>query len=971
MSEQQTFRLISRENVGELNGILSVYEHLATGAILAHIGDDNPQKLFMIGFRTLPGDDTGVAHIMEHSVLCGSKKYPAKEPFVELMKGSLNTFLNAMTGADFTTYPVMTPNLKDYYNLMDVYLDAVFNPRIGEKPEILMQEGWHYELDSEGALTINGVVYNEMKGAMSSPEEQLGEAVIRTLFTNFYRFNAGGAPAAIPDLTQEQFAVFHKKFYNPGNSCTVIAGDMPIEPVLDYIDEKYFSHYGRPDAVPKIEEQPPHAAPREAAYGYAVPEEQDDAKMTYLSANYLTYPAGDREEALGVMILAQMLFGGEAAPVRKALLNAGVGNEVTARPNHMARGLLQVTVSGAEPDGMARFRAVMDGALTKLAEEGLDAKLVEGAINRCDFELREASFSGVYARIMGAINVLQDWNFGAKIGAGLRYEDELSSIREKAKERYFETLIRKYLIGNNASAYVTLRPEKGLLEKREAAERERLARVKAEMSGEELERVKSAAEALRLWQQTPDSPEALAAIPRLTLADVERGAKPLPVEESAQDGVKLLYFDAFTAGIAYVRAMFDVSGLTAEEKKDAALLAFMLDKLGTAKRTGEELAKDIDVSTGGIATEFRAIRRREGGVYPYLGVTLRCVGDRLPEGLEILADILCNSNTGDRARLAQLTRTLGSMLQTQLQDNAYQYASFRNRSYFREELALLDATEGLGFYEHAARAAKSMPGGADALAERLGALVKKLFTRANLTVALTGQKEQLDQFRGAARILTGGLPEGKQAGKAEAFAEGIRNEGILSASMVQYVSQAYDYEKLGFSYSGKLIALRNFLSSGYLWNNIRVQGGAYGAILLLREDGVLDLVSYRDPNLKETLASYKGVGAYLRAADFTQSDVENNIISGVADLDRPLSPYESGVAAVYQHIAGISHEDKQRERDELLSTAVADFRAAGELFDAVVEKNCICVFGNAEKLRANKELFGALIRVEENESTNK
>lgn len=966
MSEHSAFRLISRENIEELNGILSVYEHVDTGAALVHIGDDNPQKLFMIGFRTLPADDTGLPHIMEHSVLCGSGKYPVKEPFVELMKGSLNTFLNAMTSMDFTVYPVMSPNIRDYYNLMDVYLDAVLNPRIYEKPEILMQEGWHYELDDAENLVINGVVYNEMKGAMSSPERQLNEAMLRTLFTNFYRFNAGGAPAAIPSLTQEQFIAFHKKYYHPGNSLTVIAGDMPIEPVLDYIDEKYFSRYEKLEYEVALEPQPPHPAPREAAFDYAVPDEQGDADMAYLSANYLTCPGADREGTLALMMLAQMLFGGEAAPVRKALLEAGVGREVTARPEGALQNMLQITVSGAEADGMAKFRSVMEETLRDLVWQGLDARLVEGAINRCDFELREASFSGVYARIMSAIFLMQDWNYGAKIGAGLRYEREIEAIRDKAGKRYFENLIETYLLDNNSAAFVTLKPEKGLLARQEAAEKERLATIKAEMGQDELARVKDAAKRLRTWQQTPDSPEALAAIPRLTLADVERKATPLPVEERECGGAKLLWHDAFTAGIAYATAMFDLSGFSPEEWKDAALLAYLLDKLDTKNRTFEELAKDIDVSTGGIVSECRAIRRKDGSVYPYLGVTLRCVTEKLPDGLALLEDILAGVKTDDGARIAQLVRTLGAALQLELQDNAYQYTAYRNRSYYHEEAAFMDAAAGLGFYEHIARAAKTSPDGAQALALRLGALAQKLFTRAKLTLALTGQKEQLDKFKAHAGILTQNLRAQGGEVRAAEFAERIRNEGILSASMVQYVSQSYDFKKLGFPYSGKLIALRNFLRSGYLWNAIRVQGGAYGAMLRISEDGILELLSYRDPNLKETLAVYKAVGDYLRAGDFSQGDVENNVISGVADLDAPLPPFMQGQEAVKWHIAGITLEDKQRERDELLATSVADFCAAGEVFDAVAAQNCICVFGNSDKLKANKELFGALIRAEEN-----
>lgn len=965
MSEDQAFRLISRENVKEINGIVSVYEHIRSGAALVHIGDDNPQKLFMIGFRTLPQNDTGVAHIMEHSVLCGSKKYPVKEPFVELMKGSLNTFLNAMTGEDFTTYPVMTPNLKDFYNLTDVYLDAVFNPRIYEKNEILSQEGWHYEVDEQGALSINGVVYNEMKGAMSSPEEQLDQAIKRTLFTNFYRCNSGGEPSEIPHLTQEQFIAFHKKYYHPGNSVTVILGDMPIEPVLDFIDEAYFSHYSKPESTAAVPVQPALESPREDTFKYAVPEDQDDAGMTYLAAEYITCDAGNREQTLGAMILAQMLFGSEAAPVKKALLEAGVGRDVNAQLSPSRQGLFKVTVSGAEADGMEKFRSVMRETLEKLVRDGLDRKLVGAAINRFDFALREASFAGVFSRIMSAINVLWDWNYGAKIGGNLRYEAELASIREKAGQGYFENMIKQYLIDNASCAFVTLKPEKGLLSRADAAEKERLAKVKDEMSPEELARVKEKADRLHTWQQTPDSPEALSAIPRLTLADVDPKALQRLIEQTERDHIKLLWHDEFTAGIAYVNAMFDMSALSPEEWKYAALLAFMLDKLGTGNRSFEELANDIDLSTGGISAACKAIRKKDGGVYRCVGVMLRCVTDKLPEGLALMEDILTAADTQNRARLTQLVHTLYAMLQSRLQDSANQYASYRNRSYFRAEAAFLDQVEGLGFYNFIVKTAKSLPESVDALAAKLTDIAEKLFTRANLTVSLTGQKKQHDKLESGLHILTQGLREGTQGSRKTEFTENIRNEGILSASMVQYVSQAYDYEKLGFSYSGKLLALQNFLSSGYLWNNIRVQGGAYGALLMIRDDGVLNLVSYRDPNLKETLAHYKGIGSYLRKGDFAKSDVENNIISAVADLDRPLPPVVSGEIAVKQHIAGITAEDKQRERDELLSTSAEDFRRAGALFDAVMAKNCICVFGNADKLKENRELFGSLIKTEE------
>lgn len=960
------FRLVSREEVKEINGIVSVYEHVRTGAALVHIGDDNPQKLFMIGFRTIPGDDTGIAHIMEHSVLCGSKKYPVKEPFVELMKGSLNTFLNAMTANDCTMYPVMSPNLKDYYNLMDVYLDAVLNPRLYEKNEILMQEGWHYELDEQGALAINGVVYNEMKGAMSSPEEQLDQAIMRTLFTTFYRYNSGGDPAAIPNLTQEQFEAFHRKHYHPGNSVTVVAGDMPIEPVLDHIDEQFFSRYEKPRGATEIPAQPPLGKPGEGVFEYAVPEDQDDSGMAYLAAEYLTCSAADREELLSVTILAQMLFGSEAAPVKKALLDAGVGRDINAQIVPSKQELFKIVVSGAEPDDMEAFRSVMRETLARLAEEGLEEKLVQAAINRFDFALREASLAGVFARIMSAIYALQDWNYGAKIGSGLRYEAELAAIREKAERGYFEGLIRKYLLENASCAYVTLKPGKGLLAKMDAAERERLAAVKAKMSAQELARVKENADALHAWQQTPDSPEALAAMPRLSLADVEKKTTPRLITESAHDGITLLWHDAFTAGIAYVTAMFDMSGLTPEEWKVASLLAFMFDKLGTKDRSFEELAKDIDLSTGGIAAACKAIRKKDGGVYCCFSATLRCVTDKLPEGLALMENILTGIDTENCARLTQLARTLCASLQSQLQDNANQYASYRNRAYFRQETAFVDAVEGLGFYDFVMKTARSLPNGADALAQKLSAIAAKLFTRVNLSLALTGQTEQYEKLVSSLSTLTRNLREGAKKSLAFDFAENIRNEGILSASMVQYVSQAYDYEKLGFPYSGKLLAVQNFLSSGYLWNSIRVQGGAYGALLMIRDDGVLNLLSYRDPNLKETLAAYRGVGEYLRTTGFTKGDVENNVISAVADLDRPLPPIASGEIAVKQYIAGVTQEDKQRERDELLAAGAADFRAAGDLFDAVVDKNCICVFGNADKLRANAGLFGSLIRAEEN-----
>ncbi len=960
------FRLVSREEIKEINGIVSVYEHTRTGAALVHIGDDNPQKLFMIGFRTIPGDDTGVAHIMEHSVLCGSKKYPVKEPFVELMKGSLNTFLNAMTGNDCTMYPVMTPNLKDFNNLMDVYLDAVFNPCIYEKKEILMQEGWHYELDEQGALTINGVVYNEMKGAMSSPEEQLDQALLRTLFTTFYRHHSGGDPAAIPSLTQEQFEKFHQTHYHPGNSVTVIAGDMPIEPVLSHIDESFFSHYEKPCQATEIPAQPPLSTPTEGVFEYAVPEDQDDSGMTYLAADCLTCDAANREELLGVTVLAQILFGSEAAPVKKALLDAGVGRDVSAQMIPSKQAILKIVVSGAEPGDMDAFRRVMHETLTRLAEEGLEQKLVGGAINRYDFALREASLAGVNARIMSAIYTLLDWDYGAKIGSGMRYETELAAIRDKAAQGYFEGLIRKYLLENTSCAYVTLKPGKGLLAKLDAAERARLVNVLNAMSAQEIAVIQEKADRLHAWQQTPDTTEALAAIPRLTLADVEKKATPRPVTEIAQEGVPLLWHDAFTAGIAYVSAMFDMSALTPEEWKTAALLAFMLDKLGTKNRSYEELTKDIDLSTGGIAAECKAIRRRDGSVYSAFCASLRCVTDRLPEGLSLLADILTGANTENRARLTQLTRMLYASLQSQLQDNGNQYASYRNRSYFRAETAFVDAVEGLGFYDFIMKTARSLPEGADALAQKLSAVAAKLFTRENLTLALTGQKEQFGKLSSTLSTLTHSLREGAKENLAYAFTENIRNEGILSASMVQYVSQAYDYEKLGFPYSGKLLAVQNFLSSGYLWNNIRVQGGAYGALLMIRDDGVLNLLSYRDPNLKETLSVYRGIGTYLRTADFTKGDVENNVISAVADLDRPLPPFVAGEIAFKQHIAGMTQEEKQRERDELLAAGVADFRAAGDLFDAVVDQNCICVFGNADKLKANAGLFGSLIKAEEN-----
>lgn len=957
------FRLISRENIKEIDGALAIYEHEKTGAKLVHIDNADAQKLFMIGFRTMPEDDSGVAHIMEHSVLNGSRHYPVKAPFVELMKGSLNTFLNAMTNNDWTCYPVMSPNLKDFYNLMDVYLDAVMNPLLYENPEVLMQEGWHYELDAQGRLMINGVVYNEMKGAMSDAQRQLSAAVAKELHTTFYRFNSGGDPAAIPTLTQEKFVAFHKKYYHPSNSITVVSGTLDIEPVLEHIDRNYFSHYTHQQGM-HIPQQPRMDAPSEAELEYAVPGGQDTAAMTYLAVAMLTYAGPSNRLDMAMRILGDILFAGEASPVKRAILDAGIGREVDASCEGGKDGEFIIEVSGAEPSDMQRLKTVLDGTLRSLVRDGLDSKLVEGAVNKFDFRKRQSQDAGVFSRVMRALTLLDAWNADGDLMGALGYSDAIDDIRRMAADGYFEGLIEKYLIGNPHTVYVTLKPSEGLAERAEAAERERLAGIMAEMSGEDIEKIRLNAEKLKIRQQTPDAPEALATMPRLTLADVDTKATFCDLTEETAGDASFLYHERFTSGITYADAMFDMSALTREERKYAALIAAALGKLPTKKRGYEELAIETDIETGGISACCLAQRKKDGSAYPYMCVSARALTQKLDRALSLMGETIAQTDYSASARLEQVVKQIFTGVQSELEGNAYELAILRCRSYFREEAQATDDMTGLGWYEFIKNIARTVQHGGDTLYKALEHVAQKLFTRANLTLLVTGSPIEKAAFAKNADILMRALPDGRKAGEKCVFSEEIRNEGMMSASMVQYVCEAYDYTKLGFAYNGSALALNSFLYSGYMWQRVREQGGAYGFNIAISDDGVLDISSYRDPKLAETLAVYRGIGEYLCDVKISDSDVTNSIISAISSLDTPLMPHSAGVLAFANRISGKTIGQKQRERDELIASTAEDMRAFATLFDAVTAKGCICVYGNEEKLRANADLFKSLVAVD-------
>ena len=957
------YRVVEHKTIEEMQSEGIVLEHKKTKARLFLVSNDDENKVFCIGFRTPPDNDCGLPHILEHSVLCGSDKFPLKDPFVELVKGSLNTFLNAMTYPDKTVYPVASCNDKDFHNLMDVYMDAVLHPNIYKEEKIFRQEGWHYELESKDApLIYNGVVYNEMKGAYSSPESILDSVTQKTLFPDTcYGKDSGGDPVHIPELSYEKFLDFHKTYYHPSNSYIYLYGDMDMAEKLTWLDEEYLSHYEERPVDSRIREQKAFEAPVEREFSYSITEGESEGDATYLSVNTVVGDDLDPKLYVAFQILEYTLLDAPGAPLKQALIDAGIGKDVMGGyENGILQPYFSVIAKDANKEQKGEFLAIVKGTLRKLADQGINRKSLLAGMNYFEFKYREADYGSAPKGLMYGLQCLDSWLYDGDPMTHLCYQETFDFLKKEVENGYFEQLIRDYLLDNPFEAVIVVAPEKNLTAKEDEKLAKKLADYKVSLSEEELEALVTATRELKEYQDTPSTPEVLAKIPLLRREDIEKKAETFFWTEKEEAGIKVLHHNFFTSGIGYLKVLFNTEVLPQEDLPYAGLLKSVLGSISTEHYSYSDLTSEIHLNSGGVdfsVTSYPDLADPERFTGAFVA-SIRVLYDKLDFGFTMLEEILNHSVFTDEKRLGEVIQETRSRAKMKLENAGHNTAVSRATSYFSATAYYNELTGGTAYYHFLEQLEKDYAEKKGEIIARLQEVSKKLFTRVNMLVNYTADDKGYEKLPETLKLLADKLPQG--SGEKHAFSHPVKNlhEGLKTSAQVDYVARCGNFRSAGLEYTGALKILQVILSYDYLWLNIRVKGGAYGCMSGFGRSGEGYLVSYRDPNLKETNEIYEGIPAYLEAFDPDERDMTKYVIGTISNLDAPLTPSVKGSRGLSAYLSGVTEEMMQTERDQILGATKEDIRALAAQVRAVLSTGSFCVVGNEEKIEANRGMFG-------------
>lgn len=958
------YRVLEDREIKELNSEGFILEHKKTKARIFLMSNEDENKVFFIGFRTPPADSTGVPHILEHSVLCGSEKFPVKDPFVELVKGSLNTFLNAMTYPDKTVYPVASCNDKDFQNLMDVYMDAVLNPNIGKEKKIFMQEGWHYELEEpDGELTYNGVVYNEMKGVFSSPESVLDQYTRACMFPDTcYGFESGGDPDEIVKLTYEDYLKFYKKYYHPSNSYIYLYGDMDMAEKLSWLDEEYLGNYEYSEVDSEILLQKAFKEPVEKEIFYSVSETEDTENAAYLSVNTMAGNELSPKEYIAFQVLEYVLLDAPGAPLKKELLDAGIGDDIMGGyENGILQPYFSVIAKNARKDQKEEFLAVVKKTLEKLSQEGLDKRSVLAGINYYEFQYREADFGAAPKGLMYGLQCLDSWLYGGDPMMHLEYEETFAALKKGAGEGYFEKLISRYLLDNPHEAVVIASPYKNLTAKLENETAERLRKLKESLSDEEVGELVRQTRELKEYQDTPSPKEDLEKIPMISREDIGREPAKLIFEETRVDGIPVIRHEMFTSGIGYLKVLFNTNRVPMEDLPYVGLLKSVLGYVNTSRHSYGDLSSEIFLNSGGVTFSVTSYPDlKNGGFTGVFAASARVLYEKLSFGFEILGEIFSESILEDEKRLKEILNEAKSKGQMKLMGSGHTAAVARATSYFSGTSYFNDLTGGIGFYQCLESWVKDFDGRKQEIIDGLKRVVKLLLTKENMTVSCTANAEGFSFLPAAMKKLTEKLPGGDGRTFAFSAPSGNRNEGFTSSSKVNYVARCGTFAGSRYSYTGALRILKVMLSYDYLWINIRVKGGAYGCMSGIGRSGEGYFVSYRDPNVKESNEIYMGIPEYLEAFDADERDMTKYVIGTISDLDTPLTPSLKGARGLSAWYSGVTDEMLKMEREQILSVTVEDIRGLSGIVREILNTGAVCVVGNEEKIRADGAMFGEI-----------
>ena len=957
------YEILDEHRVEDVQSDGFILRHKKSGARIAILSNNDDNKVFYIGFRTPPEDETGVPHIIEHTTLCGSKKFPVKDPFIELAKGSLNTFLNAMTYPDKTVYPVASCNDQDFKNLMDVYLDAVFNPNITKYEEIFKQEGWHYELTGkDDELKINGVVYNEMKGAYSSPDEVLSSQIYRSLFPdNTYSKDSGGNPEYIPKLTYEAYLDFYHKYYHPSNSYIYLYGDMDVVERLEWLDKEYLSLYDYKKVNSEINKQPAFDEIKNVEAQYSITMDDSQENKTYLSYNRVVGDSLDEMLYQAFDVLDYALVSSPGAPVKQALIDAGIGDDVYGSYD---AGILQPVFSFVAKNANAsqadEFESIIESTLKEVVKTGINKEALLAGINSSEFKFREADFGQFPKGLLFGLNCLDSWLFDdMKPFIHLECLGTFAKLRKAVDTDYFEKLIQEYLLDNTHGSSVTVKPKRGLGNEREEALAKELSDYKASLSDEEIKKLIEDTEHLKKYQEEPSSDEDLRKLPMLTRADMKKNAMPFSNIEDELLDVKVVRHDIESNGIDYISFLFDAGDFAQSELGYLGFFTNALGLVSTEKYSYTDLANATNIYTGGISTGTAShpdIKDRNNFVFKF-EVKLKVLEKNLDKALELMEQMLLSSDFTDTKRLGELVAQIKARLQANLSSSGHLVAAMRSMSSFSRYALYQDELKGIAFYRSICRIEKELSESPKSVSDKLAAIAKKLFARNRMLISFTGNNEAYGNAKPSLEKVIAEFNKMSAVGNQAEVHFNTAKEAFIDASQIQYVAKTGDFICEGYEYTGALRLLRIILSYDYLWINVRVKGGAYGCMNTFLRSGESYFVSYRDPNLSDTLDVYDRIPEYIKSFSPDERDMTKYIIGTFSALDTPMNPEAKGSRSLSAYLECITYEQIQKERNEILNAQPEDIRRLADLVEAVLKKDSICVIGNENMIKESAGLF--------------
>ena len=958
------FRLIEEHLIEEIDGMGRIFEHVKSGARLVHLETKDTNKVFTLSFKTLPSDNSGVAHILEHAVCCASSKYPLKDTFIEMDKGSLNTSLNACTYKDMTMYYCASQNEKDLLNLMEVYMDLVFHPLIKERPYIFKQEGWHYALeDPSDDISYNGIVYNEMNGDYAEPATRLEAVIHETLFKDTcYQYDSGGKPEEIVKLNEEAFLDFYNTYYKPANCTIFLYGDGDLMKQLALLDEGYLKDFDKEEVPGHIPLQKGFEKPEEVKAYYPASLEEELEDKTILALSFVVGDIKDVELRIALEILEHMLLKSSASPLNYHLISElGLGQmlEESGYDTGKRQPTFSIVLNGSNPSEKNRFKEGVFKVLRQLVEEGIDKDLLEAALSVVIFGLKEGDTPWEAKGVIYSEEVQMSVLYGEHPLKHLSYKKYLEAIQKKADQGYFEELIQKYFIDNLHHVLVVLEPDNKLALEEEKQIENHLKAYKKQLTKKELKALIEMNKQLDDLQEHPNTKEALAVLPCLSLKDIRRDVEPISMQEDVAEGVPI-HFNSERAGdIAYLHFLFDASSIAQEDLPYLGLLANLLTYVGTKHYTYSALENQINKQTGGLNCSINAYANSEdtSDYKPFFKISCKVLLEKMIELPALLHEITLCGLFNEKEKIKEIIGMVKYEIERSFTGSPEYRAARRLYTYFSDSALYEDHVAGMHYYEFLKVQYEHFEANFEVLSHKIMKIYGQLMQKNHLQISLTAEERAYSSLKRQLEIFIRALPS-KDFDKVNYhFTQEIQNEAYVTSSNVQAIASGFNFKTLGYTFKGTLHVVNNILDSTYLWDKIRLQGGAYGSNVMLNRDGNLVICSYCDPGLEETLAAYRGIGEHLKNLYLEEEELEKYIIGTIGGLDMPLTMEQKSERALIYSLCQVSHEQLQKERDEVLATTLEDLQVVGELFEAVMSQNALCVIGSKSKILENTHYF--------------